>query len=591
MTEYLVEIRTQSTPLGIYTLKAGERRVVGRGVKADWRVATDPYMSREHAEVFVEEGKLVVSQKSTATNPITFKGRETSACMLEPGEEVVLGHSTLRFRVMEEEPSPLTEKTLVIQPMVLDHVDSRVMKPEELYSMGSDNGRLQFLSLLELPELMKTRPREEVLAHVVKVLRTSTNGNWAKVLTISSATAREGLEVLAEDIDPAHAAGEANPVSGTLIEAALRDAPRPVQQSWEQNPGAAPTATSVIGIDWAIAAAAKSVGGEPPLIFYVAGQGPLHLRSDGDRSESAKFVGLLADVIVRSLVLERLQEKQSWLGHFFSPGISARLLQDDSQAGFQPRIAEATVLFFDIRGFSKRVEGEIENLLAYQGALRRAMTAMTACIFEENGAVLQYTGDGILAAWNVPVENERHVDCACRAALKMVRVIGQVTDGWGCGVGISVGKVVAGAMGSDQVYFYGVMGSVVNQASRIERITKAVGSPILISQAVARRVSPAVGLTRRLGRYQLGGITVPLDLYELLGPPGDPEEEQEIIGSITLTNQGLEAFERGDWDKAAKYFRKLPDEDGSASFLLYLAMDYTRHPPRAWHGVIDLSDQ
>jgi adenylate cyclase len=589
MAEYVVEIRTQGAPLGTYTLKAGERHVVGRGMKADWRVEADPYMSREHAEVYVEKGQLVVSQKSMASNPITFKGQETSGCVLKPGEEVVLGNSTLQFRVMEE-PSSLNEKTLVIQTMVRKPVDSHVMKSDELYSMGGDSGRLQFLSLLELPELMKTRPREEVLAHVAKVLRESTNGSWAKVLTTSSTPSPEELKVLAEDRDPARAAGTANQVSNTLIEAALRDAPRPVQYSWDKNPGATPLATAHVGIDWAIAAAAKSVGGEPPLIFYVAGEGPLQLRSQGIQSESAKFVGLLADIIARSLALERLQEKQSRLGHFFSPGICARLLQDDFQAGFQPRIAESTVMFFDVRGFSKRTEGEIENLLAYQGDLRRAMTAMTACIFEENGVVLQYMGDGLLAAWNVPVEDERHVDCACRAALRMVRGIGQATNGWGCGIGIGVGRVVAGAMGSDQVYFYGVMGSVVNQASRIEGITKMVGAPILVSDTVARRVSHTVGLTRRLGRFQLAGMTVPLDLYELLGPPGDPEEERDIVGTITLTNQGLEAFERGDWDKAAKYFRKLPDDDGPASFLLYLAMDYARHPPRAWHGMIDLSN-
>lgn len=587
MTEYLVEIQNQSSTMAKHVLKAGEKHVIGRGQTADWRVEGDPYMSREHAEVCLEADQLVVSRRGKAINPIVFKGKPTSACILKPGDEVVLGQSTLRFRVIEKQASPPPDSTVSIRRVDRKPVNSLSLKSEELYAMGDESGRLQFLSLLELPELMRTRPRQEVLSHVARVLRATTQANWATVLT----TKEDGFEVLAEDVDRDRVKSMVHPVSGTLIEAAIQDAPSPIQYSWDKNPGTSPQATSVVGIDWAIAAAAGNVEGEPPLVLYVAGEGALQIGAQSRHNENAKFVGLMADIIARCLALERLQEKQMRLGHFFSPRISARLLKDDSQADLQPRIAESTVMFFDIRDFSKRTEGEVEHLLAYQGELRRAMTAMTECIFEENGVVLQYMGDGILAAWNVPVEDEAHVDCACRAALKMVSRIGQVTEGWRCGIGLGVGNVVAGAMGSDQVYFYGVMGSVVNQASRIEGITKVVSAPILVSEAVAKRVSSKVGLTRRLGRFQPAGMTVLLDLYELIGPPGDPKEEQEIFGNIALTNQGLEAFERGEWDKAIKCFRRLPDDDNPAAFLLYLAMDYARHAPRNWQGVIELTEK
>jgi len=587
VAEYIVEIQNQSSTMAKHVLKPGEKHVIGRSQSADWRVEGDPYMSREHAEVCLEADQLVVSRRGKAINPIVFKGKPTSACILKSGDEVVLGQSTLRFRVVEQETPPKPDMTVSVRRIDRKPVNSHVLKSEELYAMGDESGRLQFLSLLELPELMRTQPRQEVLVHVAKVLRQTTKANWATVLTTTS----EGFDVLAEDVDQSRVKGTIHPVSGTLIEAAIQDAPSPIQYSWDKNPGSSPQATSVIGIDWAIAAAASNVEGEPPLVLYVAGEGALQLGAQSKQTENAKFVGLMADIIARCLALEALQQKQVRLGHFFSPRISARLLKADFQADLQPRIAESTVMFFDIRDFSKRTEGEVEHLLAYQGDLRRAMTAMTECIFEENGVVLQYMGDGIMAAWNVPVEDEAHVDCACRAALKMVSRIGQVTDGWRCGIGLGVGNVVAGAMGSEQVYSYGAMGAVVNQASRIEGITKVVGAPILVSEAVAKRVSPKVGLTRRIGRFQPAGMTVPLDLYELIGPPGDPKEEQEIFGNITLTNQGLEAFERGEWEKAHKFFRKLPDDDSPASFLDYLAMDYQRHPPRNWQGVIELTEK
>ncbi len=590
MTEYLVEIQNQSAKVATHKLEPGKRYVVGRSQTADLRVEGDPYISREHVEVCVEGDQLVISRRSLATNPIVFKGTPTSAGVLKTGDEVTIGQSTLRYRTVVHEPAPAPmpkpDATVSIRKVDRKPSNSHALKAEELYEMGSDAARHQFLFLLELPELMKTRPRQDVLAHVAKVLRTTTKAHWATVLT----TGPDGIEVLAEDVDASKKLGTAHPVSGTLVESALRDAPRPVLYFWDRSQDASPQATSILGIDWAIASACD-MPGEQPMVFYVAGEAAKYIGEKGGQKESAQFVGLVADIISRNLALDVLQEKQLRLGHFFSPRICARLLEGKEQTDLQPRIAESTVLFFDIRDFSKRTQGAVENLLAYQGELRQVMTAMTEAIFEENGVVIQYMGDGIMAAWNVPVEDAGHVDCASRAALKMASRIGQVAEGWRCGIGLDVGSVVAGAMGSDQVYSYGIMGPVVNQASRIEGITKVVGARILVSEAVAKRVSAKIGLTRRIGRFQPAGFSTAVDLFELIPPPGDPKEEQEIHGNIQLTNQGLEAFERGEWDKAAKCFRKLPDDDSPASFLLYLAMDYQRRPPRDWHGVIELKEK
>jgi len=587
MTDYFAEIQNQSATLASHKLEPGKRYVVGRGQTATVRVEGDPYISREHVEICVEADHLAVSRRSLTTNPIVFKGTPTASCMLKDGDEVTVGQSTLRFKMVVQAAPRKTDLTMSVRTIDRKPSNSHALKSDELYETAGDAGRLQFLFLLELPELIKTRPRQEVLAHIVKVLRASTKAHWATVLTTSD----EGVTVLAEDVDEARRKGGAHPISGTLVESAIRDAPRPVLYFWDKSHDASPQATSIIGIDWAIAAAAYDVEGESPLVFYIAGEASHTIGEKGGQKESARFVGLVTDILARNLALDTLREKQLRLGHFFSPSICARLLEGTEQTDLQPRIVESTVLFFDIRDFSKRTQGAVENLLAYQGELRRVMSAMTEAIFEENGVVIQYMGDGIMAAWNVPVADPSHVDCASRAALKMASRIGQVAEGWRCGIGLDVGNIVAGAMGSDQVYAYGIMGPVVNQASRIEGITKVVGAPILVSQAVAKRVSPKIGLSRRVGRFQPAGFTTAVDLFELIPPPGDSTEEQEIRGNIHLTNQGLEAFERGEWDKAAKCFRKLPDDDNPASFLLYLAMDYQRRPPRDWQGVIELKDK
>ena len=166
------------------------------------------------------------------------------------------------------------------------------------------------------------------------------------------------------------------------------------------------------------------------------------------------------------------------------------------------------------------------------------MNAMSDRIFRKGGVVLQYMGDGILACWNVPIADDERVDRACRGALSMVEALEKIPGDWRCGIGIHTGEVVAGAIGSDRM-FLSVMGSVVNQASRVEGITKVVEVSILATRDVAERVSPEVGVARRIGRFLPAGMETALDLYELTPPPADPER-------LALFARGLEAFEGGD---------------------------------------------
>ena len=163
MTEYFVEIQNQSAKLATHKLVPGKRYVVGRRKTADLPVEGDPYISREHVEVCVESDQLVVSRRSMATNPIVFKGTPTSACVLKAGDEVTIGQSTLRFKTVVQEEPPKPDLTVSIRKAERMPSGRHALKSDELYELAGDAGRHQFLFLLELPELMKTRPRQEVL--------------------------------------------------------------------------------------------------------------------------------------------------------------------------------------------------------------------------------------------------------------------------------------------------------------------------------------------------------------------------------------------------------------------------------------------
>jgi adenylate cyclase len=559
-----LEIAVKGAAPARYELGSGTA-VIGRSEEADVHVAGDPHLSRRHAEVSLQGERLRVRRLSQSSNAIYHAGTPKDDFSLSPGDFFVIGGTRFTFIIEKAAVGPADKKVDPTPQMLM------TMNRTDLYAMGGEaSDRLKLLDLLELPEILRSRDRKDFYAHIAGLLRLSAGGTWACVVT-------EDGRILGEDA-ASDTAARYKP-SRSLIKKALEDSPLPTVYSWN-NPGAL-LATVQEGLDWAVCSAAK-IPGEPAVIFYASGRderGRAALRQ-----EEARFVGLVADMVGRSLSMDRLLTMEGRLERFFAGPVVDKILKSPDMRELDPRVAQSTVLFFDIRGFSKRTEEKNEEILAYIGELRRAMTAMTGAILEERGVVLQYMGDGILACWNVPFGETGHVDRACRAALRMAGAIGHTTGGWSCGIGIHTGEVVAGAIGSEQVFAYGVMGKVVNQASRVEGITKILKTPILITGEAAAQLKPEAGAALRVGRFKPAGMNDALDLFELSAPPGDPARAQ-------LFSTGLALLEKGDFAGASKVFSARPFSDGPASFLNVVCETLMARPPAKWDGVIELTQK
>jgi len=380
------------------------------------------------------------------------------------------------------------------------------------------------------------------------------------------------------------------PISHALVQAALVEAPKPVTYCWRQNQPGEILATAHEGIDWAVCCA-MPIPGETPILFYLAGStGVERFGLPGwsmNLRDTARLVGLVADAIGRAMSLQKLEDWQAKLGHFFSGKLVSKILESEDPAHLAPQIRQATVMFFDIRGFSALTEGHLERILEYQGELKRVMTAMTQCIFDHDGVVIRYMGDGILACWNVPYDLPNHAERAGQAALHMVELLAETAPGWACGLGLGLGEVVAGSLGSEQVYAYDILGPVVNQAARVEGITKVVGVPILITRDVAEVLSPDLILARRVGRFLPLGLNTEVDLYTIELTPADPQAREQIKQRHRLHEQALQAFEQGNLESAFDLLHSIVKEDVAARYIYTLALQ--RHPPRDWRGVIEMT--
>ncbi len=204
--------------------------------------------------------------------------------------------------------------------------------------------------------------------------------------------------------------------------------------------------------------------------------------------------------------------------------VPADIVRDLIESGREARIdgvrREVTVVFSDVRDFTAVTEklppGTITELLsAYY-------ERMTEIYKQRNGVVDKFIGDGIMALWNAPKENEDHVVDACRACLAARDAFAAaplVVPGDGRALvtrfGIHTGEAVVGNVGGAERMQFTAVGSAVNLASRIERLNKTLGTAILVSEAVFLKAEHRF-LFRRIEDVAIPGIAEPANVYELI---------------------------------------------------------------------------
>jgi adenylate cyclase len=187
---------------------------------------------------------------------------------------------------------------------------------------------------------------------------------------------------------------------------------------------------------------------------------------------------------------------------------------------------EATVLFADIRGFSRLIETTPAPVVIR--LLNEYFSAMTDVIFRHQGTVEQLIGDEIVALFGVHEDGGDAPLRAVRTALEMVAAREALARRWGAegrpsfdlGVGISSGRVWAATIGSDRRRELIVVGRPMIAAARIQRMTRLFGVHIIAGDDTFKQVADRVRY-RELGTPRLKGIKERAPLYEILGTRED----------------------------------------------------------------------
>jgi adenylate cyclase len=349
---------------------------------------------------------------------------------------------------------------------------------------------------------------------------------------------------------------------------------------WEMPESSALKARSLAGIKVVVAAPILNRHGEVIGVLYGNRRGDGPMAAFGPITElEASLVELLARGVASGLA--RLEQERAELEarvrfeQFFTPQL-ARQLEAHPDL-LQGRDAEVTLLFCDIRGFSRISErlGPARTV----AWISDTMATLSECVRARQGVLVDYIGDELIAMWGAPEEQPDHARLACSAALDMLAQVPKLNERWqerlqekmGLGIGVNTGVARVGNTGSPHKFKYGPLGNTVNLASRVQGATKYLKCPLLITGATRERLDDSFSFQpRRLGRVRVINIAEPVELYELADPsrPGWSEAR-------TQYEKALELFEMGIFTQAGLILGELrarqPD-DGPALVLLYRSM-------------------
>ncbi len=218
---------------------------------------------------------------------------------------------------------------------------------------------------------------------------------------------------------------------------------------------------------------------------------------------------------------------RSAFSHYVAAPLVEELARNHDKLKLGGETREVSVLFADVRGFSRISEGlTAEELITF---LNRLFTPLSEVILEERGTIDKFMGDAVMAFWNAPLLDGAHARNACIAALRMLTELDTLNAAWASearergetavpvriGIGLNTGECCVGNVGSPQRFDYSILGDVVNIASRLEGETKSYAIPIVAGETTAAAAPDLAFL--ELDSVAIRGKDRPVRIYALLG--------------------------------------------------------------------------
>lgn len=246
---------------------------------------------------------------------------------------------------------------------------------------------------------------------------------------------------------------------------------------------------------------------------------------------------------------------------YLHPAVVESLTRNPEELEMGGKEIMATVMFTDLQGFTGISElftpSEIVQFL------NQYFEKVAQIVFENNGMLDKYTGDGIMAIFGAPIETPEHARMACRAAIGFKKLSALTIQAKGYDIplitriGINSGNFVVGNIGSSSRMDYTAIGDTVNLSARLEGVNKIYGTQNIISETTYALVKEQF-LCRPLDYIRVKGRDKPLTIFSVMGEKDEPDPA--IHRLLELHLEALELYRLNNFAEAKKAFELLKVE-------------------------------
>jgi adenylate cyclase len=238
-----------------------------------------------------------------------------------------------------------------------------------------------------------------------------------------------------------------------------------------------------------------------------------------DEAHVAGLSGLLPTLALVSEIRMKNRLARTLLETYVGSHAGELILAGATRRGSGTTV-RAAILICDLRDFTRISDSWPRDDVI--SLLNDYFDAMSEPIARHGGEILKFMGDGLLAIFPLSqpsacadLLNAVTEACQAMAALNE-RNRESGAEPLNFGIGVHVGDVMYGNIGSRARLDFTVIGPAVNMASRLEALTKQLGRPVLLSRAFADLVAGDFDL-ERVGEYPVRGFSYPIELFAYEG--------------------------------------------------------------------------
>ena len=238
-------------------------------------------------------------------------------------------------------------------------------------------------------------------------------------------------------------------------------------------------------------------------------------------------------------------------GTYVPPELVDEMVKDPDSYSMRATTKELTVMFCDMRGFTKMSESMEPTQL--QALLNSVFSRLTDLIRSNRGTIDKYMGDCVMAFWGAPVDTLDHAGLAVKTALEMSNAVRKINEEHkikglpeiGIGIGINTGTMCVGDMGSDIRRSYTVIGDSVNLGSRLEGLSKTYGVDIVVSESTRKQANDFAW--QELDKVRVKGKDQAVSIFWPLAPVD--RIDKDTAAELKAWGMALKAYRAQDWDQ------------------------------------------